>query len=148
MRALGIGAQSSATLTDLGNALAGLKDALAGHGNAPAGLGDVGAHLGGDLRIDTLATLDRLGPVVAPFADRGAWPLLLFTAAELAAMPTPHTVRRTGAPSVAEAAALRAAGPAAVLLIPKTTFTRVTLALAITPPAPPGAAPPRLDPPG
>jgi cobalt-precorrin 5A hydrolase len=84
----------------------------------------------GTLACDAVATLDRLGPLIAAFADRRGCPLLLFTAAELAGVRTPHVVRRTGAPSVAEASALKAAGPGATLLIPKTDFARVTIAVA------------------
>jgi cobalt-precorrin 5A hydrolase len=77
-----------------------------------------------------VATRDHRAAIVGPLAAARGWTLRLFTEAELSAVDTPHTVRMTGAPSVAEAAALLAAGPGAVLILPKLTFPRVTVALA------------------
>ncbi|MFI5935503.1 cobalamin biosynthesis protein [Actinoplanes sp. NPDC051494] len=80
--------------------------------------------------VTVLATLDRRADLVRPLADRRGWTLLAFTDAELAGMPTPNVVRLTGAPSVCEAAALRAAGPGATLILPKRTYPGVTVAIA------------------
>ncbi|WP_305784281.1 cobalamin biosynthesis protein [Symbioplanes lichenis] len=107
--ALGIGARSSVSPAQLDQAAAA---ALA---VAPA---------------TVIATLDRRGPVVRELADRLGLPLVTFSAAELSDVPTPGTVRLTGAPSVAEAAALLAAGPGARLLLPKTIHAGVAVALA------------------
>ncbi|WP_433790368.1 cobalamin biosynthesis protein [Actinoplanes sp. CA-252034] len=86
--------------------------------------------------VGLLATLDRRA-AEARFRDLAAefgWRLTGFTAAELAAQPAPNPSRRvaaaTGSPSVAEAAALLAAGPGAVLMLPKTTRDGVTAAIA------------------
>jgi cobalt-precorrin 5A hydrolase len=83
------------------------------------------------VEVTELATRDDRAAVVGPFAAARGWRLHLFTGAELAGVETPHTVKSTGAPSVAEASALLAAGPGSRLLLPKQTFTRVTTALAI-----------------
>jgi cobalt-precorrin 5A hydrolase len=59
-----------------------------------------------------------------------------FTAAELAARPVPNPSLRvaaaTGAPSIAEAAALLAAGPGAALILAKTARDGVTVAIAVS----------------
>lgn len=87
-----------------------------------------------DLGEVVVATLDRragepgLLDAVAPRVPRG------YPAEALAAAPVPHPSGRvaaaTGTPSVAEAAALLAAGPGAVLVVPKTTGDGVTVAVA------------------
>ncbi|MET0422448.1 MAG: cobalamin biosynthesis protein [Actinoplanes sp.] len=86
--------------------------------------------------VTVLATLDRRAAeegVQAVAADLG-WRLVAFDAAELAAQPVPHpsTVAdaAVGTPSVAEAAALLAAGPGSELVLPKRDFPTVTIAVA------------------
>jgi cobalt-precorrin 5A hydrolase / precorrin-3B C17-methyltransferase len=70
--------------------------------------------------------------LVAAVRQRG-WPLVTFSAAELATVPVPHpsdTVRAAvGTPSVAEAAALLAASPEN-LVVPKRTSPHATIAIA------------------
>ncbi|WP_212994149.1 cobalamin biosynthesis protein [Actinoplanes auranticolor] len=86
--------------------------------------------------IAALATLDRRAAEagVRAAAQRHGWEVIGFTAAELAAVDVPHAsglvAAATGTPSVAEAAALLAAGPDAVLVLPKTAFPRATVAVA------------------
>lgn len=66
-------------------------------------------------------------------AARRGWALIAFTAEELAAQPVPHpsaaTAARVGTASVAEAAALLAAGPAGELIVPKRVYPCVTVAV-------------------
>ena len=72
------------------------------------------------------ASLDRKGdePGLLALCRQRQWPLKIFTAAHLAAVPVPNgspvVARQVGTPSVAEAAALAAAGTGARLLAPKT----------------------------
>ncbi|WP_203839520.1 cobalamin biosynthesis protein [Winogradskya humida] len=80
--------------------------------------------------VDAVATVERRGAAVRALATRRGWELLLFSDDELAEMDTPNVVRLTGAPSVAEAAALRGAGPGATLLLTKKAFPSVTVAIA------------------
>jgi len=86
--------------------------------------------------IAGLATLDRRAAEagVRAVAHRRRWPLLAFDAAQLAGVDVPHpsgaVVVAAGTPSVAEAAALLAAGPGAVLILPKQIFARSTVAIA------------------
>ncbi|MDG4824047.1 precorrin-3B C(17)-methyltransferase [Asanoa sp. WMMD1127] len=89
--------------------------------------------------VRALATVDVKADeagILALAAERG-WPLLTFPAAELAAedVPTPSEVVRAavGTPSVAEAAALRAArdaGRDAALVVPKQVTPTATAAVA------------------
>lgn len=81
-----------------------------------------------------VASLDRKGdePGLLALCRQRQWPLKIFTAAQLAAIPVPNgsplVARQVGTPSVAEAAALAAAGGVAggvagrgaQLLVPKT----------------------------
>ena len=73
-----------------------------------------------------VASLDRKGdePGLLALCQQRQWPLKIFTAARLAAVPVPNgspvVARQVGTPSVAEAAALAAAGTGARLLAPKT----------------------------
>jgi cobalt-precorrin 5A hydrolase len=91
--------------------------------------------------VAVLATVDRRAaePGVRALAGANGWELRAFSAAELAivAVPNPSgaVLTRTGTPSVAEAAALRAAGPEAVLIATKRVFPRVTVAIADRVPA-------------
>jgi cobalt-precorrin 5A hydrolase len=86
--------------------------------------------------VTALATLDRRAaePAVQAVAARRGWPLIGFAALELAAQEVPNpslaTATRAGTPSVAEAAALLAAGANAELIVPKTVYPGVTAALA------------------
>ncbi|BEL02308.1 cobalamin biosynthesis protein [Actinoplanes sichuanensis] len=125
MIALGLGARSGVPLR------APVLAALAAAGIGPA-------------MVTVLATLDRRAAEhrFQELATGFGWRLSAFTAAELAACPVPNpslrTAAATGAPSVAEAAALLAAGPGAVLIRPKTARDGVTVALAGQPFAAPG----------
>ena len=73
-----------------------------------------------------VASLDRKGdePGLLALCQQRQWPLKTFTAARLAVVPVPNgspvVARQVGTPSVAEAAALAAAGTGARLLVPKT----------------------------
>jgi cobalt-precorrin 5A hydrolase len=85
--------------------------------------------------VAVLATLDRRADDrVRELARECGWRLVVFSAAELAGQPAPHpspvVAAAVGTPSVAEAAALLAAGPGARLLIPKRVCTGVTVAVA------------------
>ncbi|MFF5424033.1 MULTISPECIES: Rv2231c family pyridoxal phosphate-dependent protein CobC [unclassified Streptomyces] len=86
--------------------------------------------------VRALATLDSRAAepgIVAAAASLGV-PVRGFAAGELAAVPVPHPSRvplvAAGTASVAEAAALRAAGEGAVLLVPKRKTRRATCAVA------------------
>lgn len=73
-----------------------------------------------------VASLDRKSdePGLLALCQQRQWPLKIFTADHLAAIPVPNgspvVARQVGTPSVAEAAALAAAGTGARLLAPKT----------------------------
>lgn len=96
-----------------------------------------------DVAAAEVVTLDRragepgLLAAVAPRVPRG------FATADLAAVavpaPSDRVARATGTPSVAEAAALLAAGPGATLLVPRTVGDGVTAALARRATGTPGA---------
>lgn len=86
--------------------------------------------------VSVLATVDRRAAeerVIALAGEHG-WRLAVFPAHELAARPVPNPGRAAaeavGTPSVAEAAALLAAGPGAGLMLPKWSRSGVTVALA------------------
>jgi cobalt-precorrin 5A hydrolase len=118
---LGLGARSGVSEDDLAAAAAA---ALAEAGLRPE---DVGV----------LATLDRRAAEPGPqaVAVRHRWRITSFTAARLATVNVPHpsgaVALRSGTPSVAEAAALLAAGPGATLIVPKRLFLPgVTVAIA------------------
>ncbi|MFI7540666.1 cobalamin biosynthesis protein [Actinoplanes sp. NPDC049599] len=86
--------------------------------------------------IAGLATVDRRAAEagVRAVARRHRWPVLSFEPAQLAGVEVPHpsgaVAAAAGTPSVAEAAALLAAGPGAVLVLPKRIFARATVAIA------------------
>lgn len=86
--------------------------------------------------IAGLATLDRRAAEagVQAVAHRHRWPVLAFGTAELTGVDVPNpsgtVAAAAGIPSVAEAAALLAAGPGAVLVLPKRIFPRATVAIA------------------
>ncbi|MGW7309103.1 cobalamin biosynthesis protein, partial [Streptomyces sp. NPDC054835] len=117
---VGVGARSGAEAAEVLG--------LIGSALREAGLGD------GD--VGALATLEaRAGePGIAGAAARLGVPVRAFRSEELAGVPVPHPSGRalaaTGTASVAEAAALRAAGPGAVLVVPKRRTRSVTCAIA------------------
>lgn len=117
MIALGLGARSGAELAGP------VRAALASAGLVPAD-------------VAVLATLDRRAEEDRVLALAGAygWRVAGFRAAELAACPVPNPGRAAavavGTPSVAEAAALLAAGPGARLIMPKRVHGGVTVAAA------------------
>ena len=84
--------------------------------------------------VSAVASLDRRAPVLEPFARRRGWALVVFPPERLAVVVAPNPSARvaaaTGVPSVAEAAALAAAGTGAWLLVPKTIVRGVTVAVA------------------
>lgn len=113
---VGVGTSTAAPAADVGDLVA---STLAAHGLAPAS-------------IDVVATIDRRlnEPAVVALGHR----VLAFTSDELAAVevPTPSDVvaAAVGTPSVAEAAALLAAGPGAELIVPKQKNSVSTVAVA------------------
>jgi len=117
-RAIGIGAASAARLDDV---LALIQ--------ATVGFRGAGA---------CLATIDRRAELAAAVADALDLELRLFPAERLAAVSGTVTISSrsadaVGSPSVAEAAALAALGPAAWLAIPRRTGILCTCALAELP---------------
>ena len=117
---VGVGTTSDATEADACEAVAA---ALAAAGLSPLALG-------------VLATIDRRRDhrAIAAVARRWHLPVHAFEADRLDAIvvPTPSDVvaRAVGTHSVAEAAALAAAGAGAELVVPKTVGDRVTVAVA------------------
>lgn len=96
---------------------------------------DLLARVGVDLATATVvATVDSRAAEPALLALADGRCLRTFPAADLDAVPVPHpspVVRRlTGTRSVAEAAALLAAGPGGVLVVEKAIGVGVTVALA------------------
>nr|WP_240495222.1 Rv2231c family pyridoxal phosphate-dependent protein CobC [Streptomyces showdoensis] len=127
---VGVGARSGAEVAEV------LE--LVGSALREAGLG------GGD--VTALATLEARAaePGIAGAAARLGVPVRAFRSEELAGVPVPHPSGRalaaTGTASVAEAAALRAAGPGAVLVVPKRKARSVTCAVARSVPGCPDGA--------
>ncbi|MBB2944075.1 cobalamin biosynthesis protein CbiG [Actinoplanes lutulentus] len=86
--------------------------------------------------VTALATLDRraTSPEVRVLATEAGWRLVGYSADELAGVEVPSpsaTVAAvTGTPSVAEAAALIAAGPKGGLMVPKRIIGTITVAVA------------------
>ena len=117
---LGLGARAGVPEKELA---AAIDAALRHAGRSPA-------------EVAGLATLDRraVEAGIQAVARSHGWPVRGFPAEALAAVDVPHpsgvVAAVTGTPSVAEAAALLAAGPGAVLILPKQVFARVTVALA------------------
>lgn len=117
---VGVGCETRATAAEVAAAVAG---ALAAAELSPA-------------CVRTLATIDRRRemPALAAVARAYRWHLRGFPASALArvAVPTPSPVvaAAVGTASVAEAAALLAAGDEAELLLPKVVRGRVTVAVA------------------
>lgn len=117
-RAIGIGASSDAQVEDV----LSLIQATVGHIGAWA----------------CLATIDRRAGLAREVADLLDLELRLFPAAQLAVTPGTVTISSrsadaVGSPSVAEAAALAALGPAAWLAVPRKTGILCTCALAELP---------------
>jgi cobalamin biosynthesis protein CbiG len=109
-----------------------------------AGLADVGLAAAA---VDLLATVDLKAaePAILALLAAHGRPLRLYTAEALAVVdvPTPSATvaRHVGTPSVAEAAALLAAGAGAELLLTKRRSAHATCAIArSTPPPPPPPA--------
>ncbi|MCA2218812.1 cobalamin biosynthesis protein [Jidongwangia harbinensis] len=122
---VGVGLRSGAAVADLADLVGA---ALLSAGAPPAA-------------VAALATLDRRAaePAVRQLAARHGWPVIGCAAGDLdgVAVPGDARVRRAvGTGSVAEAAALLAAGPGAELLVPKTTGRAVTVAVAVSPAEP------------
>jgi len=114
-RAIGIGAASAATVEDV--------------------LALVQATVGFNMAGACLATLDRRADLARAVADALDLELRLFPAERLAAVTGTLTLSTrsadaVGSPSVAEAAALAALGPAAWLAVPRRTGMLCTCALA------------------
>lgn len=113
---LGVGCSTDAGEPDIAAAVAG---ALQAGGLSPQS-------------VTLLATIDRRAGHRAVTAS--PWPVAAFSAQELRAVivpnPSPAVQRAVGTPSVAEAAALLAAGPRSTLVVPKWTTARATAAVA------------------
>jgi cobalt-precorrin 5A hydrolase/precorrin-3B C17-methyltransferase len=88
--------------------------------------------------IQGVATIDRKAqePEILEICRFYQWSLQLFTAAELAVVAVPHPrveiSRRVGTPTVAEAAALLAAGQDSQLLVSKQIYRLAGTAVTIT----------------
>ncbi|MEV6300362.1 cobalamin biosynthesis protein [Actinoplanes sp. NPDC051861] len=89
--------------------------------------------------VTVLATIDRRLPLAAALASASGWRVAAFSAASLAEQPVTDisgisgfVAAAVGTPSVAEAAALLAAGRFSRLIMPKTVFSGVTVAIAVT----------------
>ncbi len=112
----GLGAASTARPSEASSLL---RQALGIAGLAPASVAEV-------------ATIDKRAG--HPAVTGLGLPVRAFPPAALARVPVPHPSRAVegavGTPSVAEAAALLAAGPGACLVVPKQVGAEVTLALA------------------
>ena len=125
--AVGVGAGRAADATEV-------------HELVRAALADAG--IASD-QVDAVATVeDRLDHP----ALRGLpWPRVGYRAEELAAVDVPHPSDRVaaaiGTPSVAEAAALLAAGPGAAVVVPKRGSDHATVAVARSAGLPPGGTP-------
>jgi len=136
---VGFGARAGVPAAALGAAvddvLRQLREAAdrAAAGSGGAGAADRAA--GGSWEVAAVATLARRvrDPGVRQWAFERSWVLLGFPPERLARqrVPTPSTLvtAAVGTPSVAEAAALIAAGPGAVVLVPKTVSGGVTVAV-------------------
>lgn len=83
-------------------------------------------------RVRCVATIDR--ELVPTMAEALAWPVRTYPAEQLAAVDAPNrselVEQAAGTPSVAEAAALLAAGDGAALVVAKRRWPRVTVAVA------------------
>jgi cobalt-precorrin 5A hydrolase len=119
---VGVGARAGVPIADLRTAVDSVL--------SEAGLAD------SDVRI--LATIERRAAehAVREMAREKGWELAPLTATQLARQDVPHSsdaVRAAvGTGSVAEAAALAAAGSGSRLMVPKRVFPTVTVAIAAT----------------
>ncbi|MGH9224084.1 MAG: cobalamin biosynthesis protein, partial [Acidimicrobiales bacterium] len=117
---VGVGASSGA---ESGRLAALVADALA----------DAGLHLSSVAAVATVEA-KRHEPAVVALAERLAVPLRVLPAAALAGVAVPNPSRvvdaAVGTPSVAEAAALLAAGPGAALVVEKRRTSDATVAVA------------------
>jgi cobalt-precorrin 5A hydrolase/precorrin-3B C17-methyltransferase len=117
---VGVGTTSDATAKDT---VAAVESALESHGLSA-------------LSVDCVATVDRRAdhPAVLAVAQRYGATLRAFPSEALATVEVPHpsavVAEAVGTSSVAEAAALCAAGPGATLRVEKTVAGRVTVAVA------------------
>ena len=117
---VGVGARSGVLQTDLERLVAGTLAAAGITADA----------------VVSLATADgKLGePAIRRLAERHGWPLVGFPPDRLAAQPVPNPSARvrsaTRTPSVAEAAALLAAGDGATLAVAKRSTPTATVAVA------------------
>jgi hypothetical protein len=127
--ALGIGCSSHATDDEMRAVIA---EALAGPDDLPGG-----APPGTDARPDVVATIDRRVTHHAVTTAAGQRPLLGFPPLLLRAVdvanPSVAVDDAVGTPSVAEAAALLAAGPGARLVVTKRSGVTATAAIATAP---------------
>jgi cobalt-precorrin 5A hydrolase len=120
MIVVGVGARGGTPAEDLRAAIGTVLD--------EAGIAD------GDVAV--LATVEQRAadPAVREIALEKGWRLRALPAAELARQEVPNpsvtVVQAIGTPSVAEAAALCAAGPGSRLIVPKRILRRVTVAIA------------------
>lgn len=146
--ALGVGCSSHATADEVAAVVAGALAVLGDHpgGTAPApdisGPDIAGPHQpSADCRptpgADVVATIDRrvTHPAVAPAAGHRpllGFPPLLLRAVDVA-NPSVAVDDAVGTPSVAEAAALLAAGPGARLVVTKRSGATATAAIATAP---------------
>ncbi|XIE78043.1 cobalamin biosynthesis protein [Streptomyces sp. SBR177] len=105
---------------------------LVGAALREAGLG--GADVRAVATLDVRAGEPGIAGAAALLGPGPGVPVRAFGSEELAAVAVPHPsavpLAAAGTASVAEAAALRAAGPGAVLLVPKRKSRRVTCAIA------------------
>ncbi|MEU4557790.1 cobalamin biosynthesis protein [Actinoplanes sp. NPDC023936] len=118
MIAVGVGARSGTGPHELSAAVRSVLDA---------------AGIPGE-RVAVLATVHRRDDVVRIVASSHGWRFVAFTVPELAEVPVPTpsvaVAAAIGTPGVAEAAALLAAGPSSVLLVPKRIVGTATVAIA------------------
>jgi cobalamin biosynthesis protein CbiG len=120
---VGVGASRGCPPTEL--------EALVEAGLAAAGVAPEQVHV--------LASVDVKGdePAILALAAAHGWTLRLFPAPQLAGVPVPTpsatVARHVGTPSVAEAAALLAAGARAELVLAKQRSAHATVAVALPP---------------
>ncbi len=115
----GVGCSSDATAEEISSALS-------------ATFAECGLHLSALARVATIGSrADLIAPAIAPVPVSGFSPEAL--ARIEAPNPSAVVLEAVGTPSVAEAAALLAAGPGAELALPKRVFPKVTVAVARMP---------------
>ena len=132
--AVGVGCSSAATVDEVAGVVAGALSAAAGVTSATCARGaGAPAHGRGDEVV--LATLDRRRDHPAVVAAAGERPVVTFPPSLLGvvAVPDPSDVvaAAVGTASVAEAAALLAAGPGARLVVGKQRAATATAAVAV-----------------